>query len=146
LANSPGGEAAEAANMAMGATTQAAGSWVPTPPHPPRPLPSGSPPVPLSKMAGHADQQRHGFHLFGIISSLSLHAAGRSTFRSPNKMGMQPLGHASHTCSTCVNSLTPKSVLAGMKNSRWDRFWLAKHKHKNISTMIEPFPPPAALF
>ena len=142
MANSPGGEAAEAANMAMGATTQAAGSWVPTPPHPPRPLPSGSPPVPLPKMAGHADQQRHGFHLFGN-HYISLVAHSREV---DVQVGMQPLGHASHTCSTCVNSLTPKSILAGMKKFHWDRFWLAKHKHKNISTMIEPFPPPVALF
>ena len=42
--------------------------------------------------------------------------------------------------------VTPKSVLAGTKNSRWERFWLAKHEHKNISTMKEPFPPPAAWF
>jgi len=39
-------------------------------------------------------------------------------------------------------SLTPKSVLAGTKNSRSERFWLAKHKQTNISIMIEPFSPP----
>ena len=43
-----------------------------------------------------------------------------------------------------VNSLTPKSVLAGTKNSRSEDFLLAKHKHTNIPTMMEPFAPPAA--
>ncbi len=42
------------------------------------------------------------------------------------------------------NSLTPKSVLAGTKNSLSEVFLLAKHKHKNIPTMMEPFAPPAA--
>jgi hypothetical protein len=42
------------------------------------------------------------------------------------------------------NSLTPKSVLAGTKNSRSEVFLLAKLKHTNIPTMIEPFAPPAA--
>jgi hypothetical protein len=37
------------------------------------------------------------------------------------------------------NSLTPKSVPAGMKNSCWEGFLLAKHKHTNIPTMMEPF-------
>jgi len=27
-----------------------------------------------------------------------------------------------------INSLTPKSILAGRKNSRLEGFWLAKHK------------------
>ena len=44
------------------------------------------------------------------------------------------------------NSLTPKSVPVGTKNSRSEGFWLAKHKDTNISTMMEPFSPPAALF
>ncbi len=44
------------------------------------------------------------------------------------------------------NSLTPKSVLAGTKYSRSEGFWLAKHKHTNIPTMMEPFPPPVAWF
>ena len=47
-----------------------------------------------------------------------------------------------------LNSLTPKSVLAGTKNSRSEGFWLAKHKNTNIPTMtmMEPFSPPAAWF
>ena len=45
-----------------------------------------------------------------------------------------------------LNSLTPKSVLAGMKNSLWEGFWLAKNKHTNIPTMMEPFSPPVAWF
>ena len=45
-----------------------------------------------------------------------------------------------------LNSLTPKSVLVGTKNSRLEGFWLAKHKHANMPTMMEPFPPPAAWF
>jgi hypothetical protein len=36
--------------------------------------------------------------------------------------------------------------MAGTKNSRLECFWLAKHKHTNIPTMMEPFPPPAAWF
>ena len=43
-----------------------------------------------------------------------------------------------------VNSLTPKSVPAGTKNSRSEGFLLVKHKHTNIPTMMEPFAPPAA--
>ena len=45
-----------------------------------------------------------------------------------------------------VNSLTPKSVPAGTKNSRSEGFLLVKHKHTNIPTMMEPFAPPAAWF
>ena len=44
------------------------------------------------------------------------------------------------------NSLTAKSVLAGTKNSRLEGFLLAKHKHTNTITMMEPFAPPAAYF
>jgi hypothetical protein len=44
------------------------------------------------------------------------------------------------------NSLTPKSVLAETKNSHSEGFWLAKHKHKNIPTMMELFSPPVAWF
>ena len=46
--------------------------------------------------------------------------------------------------SLILNSLTPKSVLAGTKNSRSEGFLLVKHKHTNIPTMMEPFAPPAA--
>jgi hypothetical protein len=35
---------------------------------------------------------------------------------------------------------------AANSNSRPEGFWLAKHKHNNIPTMMEPFPPPAAWF
>jgi hypothetical protein len=45
-----------------------------------------------------------------------------------------------------LSSLTPKSVLAGTKNSRLEGFWLAKHKNTNIPTMMEPFSPPVAWF
>ncbi len=41
-----------------------------------------------------------------------------------------------------INSLTPKSVPAGTKNSRSEGFLLVKHKHTNIPTMMEPFAPP----
>jgi hypothetical protein len=44
------------------------------------------------------------------------------------------------------NSLTPKFVLAGMKSSRSEGFWLAKHKDTNTTTMMELFAPPAAWF
>ena len=44
------------------------------------------------------------------------------------------------------NSLTPKSIPAGTKNSRSEGFLLVKHKHTNIPTMMEPFLPPAAWF
>ena len=42
-----------------------------------------------------------------------------------------------------INSLTSKSILVGTKNSRLEGFWLAKHKHTNIPTMMGPFPPVA---
>ena len=42
--------------------------------------------------------------------------------------------------------LTAKSVLVGTKNSRSEGFLLAKHKHTNIPTTMEPFPPPAPWF
>ena len=45
-----------------------------------------------------------------------------------------------------VNSLTPKSIPAGAKNSHSEGFLLAKHKHTNTPTMMEPFSPPAAWF
>ena len=45
-----------------------------------------------------------------------------------------------------LNSLTPKSVPAGTKNSRSEGFLLAKHKHTNIPTLMEPFSSPAAWF
>ncbi len=45
-----------------------------------------------------------------------------------------------------LNSLTPKSVPAGTKNSRSEGVLLTKHKHTNIPTMMEPFPPPAPWF
>ncbi len=48
--------------------------------------------------------------------------------------------------NSSINSFTAKSVLAGTKNSHFEGFWLAKHKHKNIPTMMEPFSPPAAWF
>jgi len=45
-----------------------------------------------------------------------------------------------------VKLLTTKSVPAGTKNSRSEDFLLAKHKHTNTTTMMEPFPPPAPWF
>jgi hypothetical protein len=45
-----------------------------------------------------------------------------------------------------VQTVTPKSVLAGTKYSRSEGFWLTKHKDTNIPTMMEPFSPPAAWF
>jgi hypothetical protein len=45
-----------------------------------------------------------------------------------------------------VNCLTLKFVQAGTKNSRLEGFLLAKHKHTNITTMMEPFAPPVAWF
>ena len=59
----------------------------------------------------------------------------------------QPLGiHLKPTDNRPINSLTPKSVPAGTKNSRSEGFLLAKHKHTNIPTMMEPFFSPAAWF
>jgi hypothetical protein len=46
----------------------------------------------------------------------------------------------------CFNSLIANSVLAETKISRSEGFLLAKHKHTNIPTMTEPFPPPAPWF
>ena len=43
-----------------------------------------------------------------------------------------------------INSLAPKCVPAGMKNSLSEDFLLAKHKDTNIPTMTEPFFSPAA--
>jgi hypothetical protein len=56
-----------------------------------------------------------------------------------------------HTVTTTevsigVNSLTPKSVPVGTKNSRSEGFLLAKHKNTKISTMMELFYPPAVWF
>ncbi len=42
--------------------------------------------------------------------------------------------------------LTLKCVPGGTKNSRSEGFSLTKHKHTNIPTMMEPFPPPAPWF
>jgi hypothetical protein len=50
------------------------------------------------------------------------------------------------TYHAVLDSLTPKSVLAGMKNSLSEGFRLAKHKHTNIPTMMEPFSHLAAWF
>jgi hypothetical protein len=44
----------------------------------------------------------------------------------------------------CFNSFTAKSIPTGTKNSRSEVFLIAKHKHTNIPTMMEPFSPPAA--
>ena len=43
------------------------------------------------------------------------------------------------------NSLIVKSILAGTKNSHLEGFFLAKHKHTNIPTMTEPFPPSSSM-
>jgi hypothetical protein len=45
-----------------------------------------------------------------------------------------------------VKLLAAKSVLAGTKNTRWEGFLLAKHKHITIPTMMEQFAPTAAWF
>jgi hypothetical protein len=45
-----------------------------------------------------------------------------------------------------VNSLTPKCILAGTKNSLSEDFLLAKHKDTNIPTMMELFSSPVAWF
>ncbi len=49
-------------------------------------------------------------------------------------------------CKCIVKSSTPKSVQAGTKNSCSEGLLLAKHKHTNIPTMMEPFAPPVAWF
>ena len=53
------------------------------------------------------------------------------------KYNMIPMG---------LSSLAPKSIPPGTKNSRSEGFLLAKHKHTDIPTMLEPFAPPAAWF
>ena len=45
-------------------------------------------------------------------------------------------GHIFWGQTTGFNSLTPKSVLAGMQNSCWEGFLLAKHKLTKIPTMV----------
>ena len=57
------------------------------------------------------------------------------------RRGIQQSADMLYNRSTLLNSLTAKSVPAGTKNSRSEGFSLAKHKHINISTMMEPFPP-----
>jgi hypothetical protein len=54
-------------------------------------------------------------------------------------------GDPQNSCSM-INSSTANSVLAGTKNSRSEGFLLAKHKHTNIPTMMEPFSPPGAWY
>jgi hypothetical protein len=41
--------------------------------------------------------------------------------------------------SSSFNSVTAKLVPVEIKSSCLEGFWLAKHKHTNIPTMIEPF-------
>jgi hypothetical protein len=55
-------------------------------------------------------------------------------------------GHIFWGQTTGFNSLTPKSVLAGMQNSCWEGFLLAKHKLTKIPTMMKLFAPPTAWF
>jgi hypothetical protein len=57
-----------------------------------------------------------------------------------NYVGTTPLSGIDHNSfGFFFNSLTPKSVPAGTKNSRSEGFLLVKHKHTNIPTMMEPF-------
>ena len=52
------------------------------------------------------------------------------------------------TCQASFNSLTPKCILAGTKNSLSEDFLLAKHEDTNIPTMMEPeraYPTPRSL-
>ena len=39
-----------------------------------------------------------------------------------------------------------KCLHPNCRGGRSEGFWLAKHKHTNIPTMMEPFPPPVAWF
>jgi hypothetical protein len=45
-----------------------------------------------------------------------------------------------------VNSLAAKSLPVGTKSTHFEGFLLAKQKHTNIPTMMEPLAPPAAWF
>jgi hypothetical protein len=67
----------------------------------------------------------------------------KSAIRLPDK---QMCVHFTWQTRPLLNSLIAKSVPVGTKNSHSDCFWLAKHKDTNISTMMEPFSPPAAWF
>ncbi len=91
---------------------------------------------------------RHG-HRFcrkksscGVVKSLFK----ASVKKAPNGPSTQLIKATScvDRSNTTINSLKPKSILAGMKNSCSKGFWLAKHQHTNIPTMMEPFSPPAA--
>jgi hypothetical protein len=62
---------------------------------------------------------------------------GAGVYRSPEPIGVKLL--------TALLHRSPFWWL-GMKNSRSEGFWLAKHKHTNIPTMMEPFSPPATWF
>ncbi len=66
--------------------------------------------------------------------------------RTKNRYAIHKLISTKNGFAIHVNSLTAKSVLAGTKNSHLEGFLLAKHKHTNIPTMTEPFPPPAPWF
>jgi len=90
----------------------------------------------------------------GTISVIvTKHIIGKEDCHHPRRQDSQPLpktppdeGQCGRVVRPTLNSLTPKSVLAGMENSRSEDFWLAKHKDTNIPTMMEPFSPPAAWF
>jgi hypothetical protein len=73
--------------------------------------------------------------------------AANESFVTINQInGNMPILSAKKYGPLIFNSLTPKSVLAGTKNSPSKGFWLAKHKHTCIHTIMEPFPPPAPWF
>jgi hypothetical protein len=87
----------------------------------------------------------------GSVFKTSHHDEFWEKWVNPTIVGFCIICLCRHTCSptlhpTKLNSLTPKSVPAGTKNSRSEGFLLAKHKHTNIPTMMEPFSSPAAWF
>jgi hypothetical protein len=68
---------------------------------------------------------------------------------SPNISQMMcPFSHVFQNISqlmfSMLNSLTSKSVLAGMKNTRSEGFLLAKHTAHKCPHHDEPFSPPVA--
>ena len=88
-----------------------------------------------------------GFRMIDLHLSLLCQQEGQtSTYPNENQQDGQFRNVPTSKRKTLFDSLTPKSILTGMKNSRSEGFWLAKHKHTNIPTMMEQFPPPAAWF
>jgi hypothetical protein len=90
----------------------------------------------------------HSLHLFALSpNQKKLYLNTHVHHQEPQLSTVTvPIAATKDKPGVLVNSLTPKSVMAATENSSSEGFWLAKHNHTNIPTMMEPFPPPAAWF